>query len=265
MKGMLRRGLAALSSAAMLAMPFAGQAAVTESFNAGDLIKGPGQASVYYFAPDGKRYVFPNDKTYFTWYPNFDTVKLIPDSTLSTIRIGGNVTYRPGVKMVKVDTDPRTYAVDRGGVLRHVATEQLATTLYGMQWNQKIDDIPDPFFVNYRIGNPIEMASEYVPADVMTLTPNISVDKNMDPEATVGITIGSVANGFVPKTITIKRGTEVTWTNRDNMVHTVSSASFNSPDIQPDGTYKRTFSTVGSFEYRCGIHPTMVATINVVN
>ena len=43
------------------------QAAATGAFSAGDLIKGESFSSVYYYAPNGKRYVFPNEKTYFTW------------------------------------------------------------------------------------------------------------------------------------------------------------------------------------------------------
>src|SRR3989338_5981385 len=89
---------------------------------AGDLIKASGPA-VYYYAADGKRYVFPNEKTYFTWYSGFSSVKTITDAELAAVMIGGNVTYRPGVKMVKITTDPKVYAVSNGGVLRHVPSE----------------------------------------------------------------------------------------------------------------------------------------------
>lgn len=263
MKYLLQRGLAILGSLAILAAPLASQAAVTTSFSAGDLIKGESWSSVYYFAENGKRYTFPNEKTYFSWYTNFDTVKTIPDSSLQALPLGGNVTYRPGYKMVKVDTDPRTYAVDGGGVLRHVTSEQIAETLYGLNWNNRIDDIPDAFFVNYQIGAPIEMSSDYNPADVMTLTANISQDKNLAGEL-VTVTIGSVDSGFVPKTITVKKGSEVTWVNRDNTAHSVASDAFNSPVLQPNEEYTRRFTTVGSYSYNCGIHSSMQATINVV-
>ena len=264
MKNLLQRGLAVLGSVAMLAAPLASQAAVTTSFSAGDLIKGESWSSVYYFAENGKRYTFPNEKTYFSWYANFDTVKTIPDTSLQALPLGGNVTYRPGYKMVKVDTDPRTYVVDQGGVLRHVPSEQLAETLYGMNWNNRIDDIADAFFVNYQIGTPLAIAADYSPADVMTLTPNISQDKNL-ANALVTVTIGSVESGFVPKTITVKTGSEVTWVNRDNKVHSVASDAFNSPVLQPNEQYTRRFTTVGSFNYSDGSYPAMQATINVVN
>ncbi|MEK7203185.1 MAG: hypothetical protein AAB653_02605, partial [Patescibacteria group bacterium] len=37
---------------------------VNASASAGDLIKMNGSSSVYYLGADGKRYVFPNEKTY---------------------------------------------------------------------------------------------------------------------------------------------------------------------------------------------------------
>ncbi len=265
MKRLLQRTLAAASSIAMLATPFASSAmTVTTSFGPGDLIKGS-MDTVYYFASNGKRYVFPNSKTYFTWYANFDTVKVIPDNHLSTVPLGGNVTYRPGRKMVKIDTDPRTYVVDRGGVLRHVTSESLAQTLYGLNWNNQIDDIPDGFFINYRIGTPIETASEYQPENVMTLTTTIAQDKNLEEEGVVTISIGAPGDGFVPSTITVKRGTRVTWTNRDNQVHNVSGPGWNSGDLAYQESYTKIYDVVGSFDYNCSIHPVMQGTINVVN
>lgn len=245
--------------------PLATNAQTSRStFNPGDLIKASGKA-VYYFAPDGRRYVFPNEKTYFTWYTDFSSVRTIPDSHLSSIPLGrSNVTYRPGYKMVKIQTDPRTYVVDRGGVLRHVGSEELARTLYGLSWNNRIDDVPDAFFTNYRVGTPIQTASDYNPSAVMTLTQTILQDKNFDQQD-VTITIGQRDIGFVPTTFTVKKGTRVTWTNRDVTDHTVTGSGWGSELLSPEQSYSRVFNTVGSFDYHCTVHPTMQGTINVVN
>ncbi|HVM90550.1 MAG TPA: plastocyanin/azurin family copper-binding protein [Verrucomicrobiae bacterium] len=263
MKRFLQRACATAGTLALLAAPFASHAAVTASFGSGDLIKGSGD-TVYYFAPNGKRYVFPNSKTYFTWYKDFSGVKTISDGQLSTIPLGGNVTYRPGYKMVKITTDPRVYVVDQGGVLRHVGSESLAQTLYGLSWKNQIDDIPDAFFINYRVGTDIQTASDYQPANVMTLTANISQDKQFD-NTNITVSIGTVANGFVPTTDTVKVGTTVTWVNRDTMVHNVTGTGFSSGDIQPGASWSHTFGSTGSYDYHCTIHPTMQGTINVVN
>lgn len=263
MKRFFQRSLATIGTLAFLAAPLAGQAAVTSAFNVGDLIKGSGD-TVYYFASNGKRYVFPNSKTYFTWYTDFSGVKQIPDGALSTVPLGGNVTYRPGRKMLKVTTDPRTYVVDQGGILRHVTSQSLAETLYGIAWKNQIEDLPDGFFVNYRLGTPIQTASDYQASNVMTLTATISQDKQFD-EGIVTVSIGSASNGFVPATNTVKAGKTVTWTNRDIVVHNVTGNGWSSGDIQPGASWSKVFGTAGSFDYRCTIHPVMQGTLNVVN
>jgi len=121
----------------------------------GTLIKNTSLPAVYYCGADGKRYVFVNDKVYFSWYKDFSGVRIISDATLASIMIGGNITYRPGVKMVKIVSDPKVYAVARGGVLRWIQTEAIAQRLYGTNWNKMIDDVSDSFFVNYVVGSPI--------------------------------------------------------------------------------------------------------------
>lgn len=126
----------------------------TTNCTSGSLIKGS-MAAVYYCGADGKRYVFVNDKAYFSWYANFSGVQKISDATLATIMIGGNITYRPGVKMIKIVSDPKVYAVARGGVLRWIGSEAIANRLYGSNWNKMIDDVADSFFVNYSVGTPI--------------------------------------------------------------------------------------------------------------
>jgi Divergent InlB B-repeat domain len=117
----------------------------------GSLIKGSLPA-VYYCGADGKRYVFVNDKAYFSWYPDFSTVITLSDADLANIPLGGNITYRPGTRLVKIQSDPKVYAVARGGILRWVSTEAIAAHLYGANWAKMVDDIPDSFFVNYTIG-----------------------------------------------------------------------------------------------------------------
>lgn len=184
---------------AMILTPLAGTRAAT--LNAGDLIKASGQA-VYYYTSDGKRFVFPNEKTYFTWYSSFSNIKTISDSELAAITIGGNVTYRPGKYLVKITTDPKVYAVDTNGALRWVTTEALAKTLYGLDWAKKVQDIPDAFFVDYGEGSAITSASHYDVAAVLASQPTISSEivpsvptsTSMDPVIDRGIVKTSTVN-----------------------------------------------------------------------
>ncbi|MFA5854149.1 MAG: delta-60 repeat domain-containing protein [Patescibacteria group bacterium] len=122
------------------------------------LIRTASQNAVYYCGANGKRYVFPNEKIYFSWYADFSTVTVVSDETMASIQIGGNVTYKPGSRMIKVESDPKTYVVSRGGQLRHVTTEAIAISLYGTTWNTKIDDLPVGFFTDYTIIAPITSA-----------------------------------------------------------------------------------------------------------
>ncbi len=124
----------------------------------GSLIKSPAASAVYYCGGDGKRYVFPNDKTYFTWYANFTGVKTITPEELAAIPIGGNVTYRPGVKLLKIQSDPKVYAVDRHGTLRWITTDAIAKSLYGSAWAKQVHDLSDAFFINYKVGEPVTTA-----------------------------------------------------------------------------------------------------------
>lgn len=134
-----------------ISLPVRGATALAD----GDLIKGSGNA-VYYYT-NGERFVFPTAGTYKTWYSNFSAVKTIMDDELAAVPIGGNVTYRPGTRWVKITTDPKVYAVESNGMLRWVSSEAMAVALHGANWNKTIDDIPDAFFAgNYEVSDALD-------------------------------------------------------------------------------------------------------------
>src|SRR6476620_11597136 len=70
---------------------------------------------------------------------------------------------------------------------------------------------------------------------------------------------------FGPERLTVKAGTTVTWTNRDDIPHTVASKDrlFKSQALDTDETYSFTFATPGEYSYFCSLHPHMTATIVV--
>ena len=153
------------------------------ALNIGDLIKIPDDgdestqpdSAVYYYAGNGKRFVFPNEKVFLSWYTNFDSVKTIPLDQMSLIPIGGNVTYRPGSTLVKFQTDTKTYLPTKGGILRWVQTEEVARGYFGTNWNQYVDDISEAFFVNYKMGEPIANPLDLSLQIVQTSTNSINV------------------------------------------------------------------------------------------
>ena len=132
-----------------------------ENQYAGQVVKMEGLNTIYYVTAEGNRYVFPNGKAYKTWFIDFTDAVTISEEELMAMPLAGNVRYRPGVLMVKIQTDPKVYAVTQNGVLRWIKTEQLAKKFYGENWNILVDDIPDSFFTNYTIGEEIDDESDY--------------------------------------------------------------------------------------------------------
>jgi amicyanin len=70
---------------------------------------------------------------------------------------------------------------------------------------------------------------------------------------------------FAPATLTVKAGTTVTWTNKDEDPHTVvdNGGAFRSQALSNGGTYSFTFPSAGTFDYICSVHPFMHGTVVV--
>jgi plastocyanin len=70
---------------------------------------------------------------------------------------------------------------------------------------------------------------------------------------------------FGPATITVAVGTTVTWTNRDDIPHTVVSDDkvFKSKVLDTDEKFSFTFGKAGTYGYFCSIHPKMTGKVVV--
>src|SRR5580692_11617743 len=72
---------------------------------------------------------------------------------------------------------------------------------------------------------------------------------------------------FGPATLTVPVGATVTWTNRDDIPHTVvstdDSKTFKSKVLDTDEKFSFTFSKVGTYPYFCSIHPKMTGKVVV--
>ncbi len=223
------------------------KASAATSIEAGDLIRGETFSAVYYMGADGFRYVFVNEKTFFTWYDNFDDVVFITDEELGQIQICGNVTYKPGSKMIKINTDPKVYYVDEGGSLYWVSSESLATEMYGSNWNQQIDDVPDGFFSNYTITGDEAVASM---ADESFTDHTINEDKGLVAPEEIVID----ADGFSPIDVTVDAGATVRFTNEDSERHTATAddGSWGTGTILPGGTFVVRFEEAGTYTFYDG-------------
>jgi amicyanin len=71
---------------------------------------------------------------------------------------------------------------------------------------------------------------------------------------------------FSPAELTITVGDTVTWTNRDQMIHTATSVNgaFDSGDLDVGESYSLTFTAPGTYDYLCTPHPSMTGRIVVV-
>ena len=70
---------------------------------------------------------------------------------------------------------------------------------------------------------------------------------------------------FSPDRLTVQAGAIVTWTNHDDIPHTVASKDrlFKSKVMDTEESYSFTFSTPGEYAYFCSLHPHMTGTIVV--
>jgi len=77
------------------------------------------------------------------------------------------------------------------------------------------------------------------------------------------ITVGNFT--FAPADLKVSVGATVTWTNRDDIPHTVVSTdkAFKSRVMDTDQKFSFTFTQPGTYEYFCSIHPKMTGKVIV--
>jgi plastocyanin len=69
---------------------------------------------------------------------------------------------------------------------------------------------------------------------------------------------------FAPAELKVKVGDTVTWSNHDDIPHTVVSAGkFRSKALDTDDAFSFTFTAAGEYPYFCSLHPHMTGTIKV--
>ena len=144
--------------------------------------------------------------------------------------------------------------------------------LLGVWWFVSSQSQPNPVPLQQNIAtnsNPSVPSNNNNPSSPVeqptpqTTNPTPATDKPITPSS-VSVNIQNFA--FVPSTLSIKKGTKVTWTNNDSVAHTVTSDSgslLNSGTIQPGASFTFTFTNTGSTNYHCAVHPMMKGNIVV--
>jgi len=90
------------------------------------------------------------------------------------------------------------------------------------------------------------------------------------PAATKSAEIDIVNFAFTPKTLTIARGTAVTWVNKDEEPHSIVDVPsggqprvFRSGGVDGGEKYTFVFNDPGTYDYICSVHPHMQGTVVV--
>ena len=107
-------------------------------------------------------------------------------------------------------------------------------------------------------------AAAVVIAIVLLLAGSPSVAANDQPSpANAEVRIDNFS--FGPQTVTVPVGATVTWTNRDDIPHTVVSTDgpFNSRVRDTDEKFSYTFAKAGMYPYYCSVHPKMAGKVVV--
>lgn len=141
-----------------------------------DKVKRNEKDFIYYYAADGKRYVFPDLLVFKSWFGDYPVEKLAFENvdTMSQSPLGGNVTLRPGT-LLQSPTLLNTFIVVKNGNISPVSDEKLLEKYYGTDWKLKVVQLPDYYFSQYVIGKAIKNASDF--PDILT---QITIDQDKD-------------------------------------------------------------------------------------
>jgi len=112
-----------------------------------------------------------------------------------------------------------------------------------------------------------------VPTAFAAMTAEVSAPVGSGNQVTGGPNCQDTNECYIPATVTIDVGGEVTWTNDDTLAHTVTSgipgdpesvgALFDSSIFMGGLTWSHTFDEAGTFDYFCMIHPWMAGQVIV--
>ena len=143
----------------------------------GTLFKFKGDAAVYFVASDATAYPFPDQETFFSWYPSFNKVKVYEKNTIANATSKLLVTMKPGARVIKFGNDPKLYAVSQGAKLRWIVTEKVLTDLFGSSWRNYYEQLPPERLREYSISDKITDAKNFNRAAERT---NVTISQELN-------------------------------------------------------------------------------------
>lgn len=211
--------------------------------SAGDKVKTADNPAVYYIDSEGKRHLFSNEVTYWTWYSGTwanQGVKVISQDDFDNLELGGNVVARPGVNLIKFENSPKVYAVTPGAVVRHLEDEAAAKALYGDNWLKKVITIQNAFETNYIKGDALTASSDMPDGSLVKYEGSEDIYYIEDGEKRLVTDDAFVANNFkdsavvtIPASMTFDTGSSIT--GEEAEITTVAGPESSTPTV-PSGT-----------------------------
>lgn len=109
------------------------------------------------------------------------------------------------------------------------------------------------------------LAAMMIAIVLLLLVGSLTVTANALPVSAKSAEVKIDNFSFAPEVFRVAAGTTVTWTNRDDIPHTVVSTNgvFKSKVRDTDEKFSFTFTKAGTYPYFCSIHPKMTGTVVV--
>lgn len=124
----------------------------------GDLIKLSNNSAVYQIQADGKKHLFVNSTTFWSYYRgNWNDFKLdgsrayireITQTAFDSIALGKNITVKSGSRPIKFPNSSNTYVVFGSSKLKLIS-DQTASSTYGASWKTRMITIPSSYESDY--------------------------------------------------------------------------------------------------------------------
>ncbi|WP_293387490.1 OmpA family protein [Nevskia sp.] len=199
------------------------------------------------------------------------------------VEIGGHTDAKGSVKYNKKLSDARAASVRTYLMQKGISADRMTSVGYGKIVAIASNDTDEGRALNRRVeltvtdsnpeagaveslqpGAPPEITpgAESAPADT-ALAAVIAPSAAPVAAASATAAVSIIDYEYSPKTVTVLAGGTVTWTNNDRVTHTVT---FSGEDIKikQGESFTKSYPAAGTFEYKCGIHPTMFGTVVVV-
>ncbi len=119
-------------------------------------VKSPDISTVFLVDEDNVRNPYPHYHVWESYFGNdYSSVEIISQNNILQYLLGKNIFFKIG-SLMKITSDTKVYQVAENGILHWIKSEETAKRLFGDNWAKLVYDLPEVFFGDYTIGDPIE-------------------------------------------------------------------------------------------------------------